>query len=128
MRTTNTRLVIEERSYYTSSRSIWWHDKPYANPGQDAEYAQVEKDQRKVAYGHIEQVAAQRRANRPGDEAVGRKGQPKNCPKVLDAEAVGHQRSGDGRKGAEGKSNHRCQKSTCCEAIRPGKGEIGKAC
>ena len=100
---------------------------PDAKARQQAEDAQIEKDQEEVVSRHIQQVAGEGGPQRPGHKAVGGEGQAEDSPEVLQAEAVCHQWRRDGEEGAEGKAHYRGQQSAGHEIVCPRQDEIGDA-
>ncbi len=73
------------------------HNLADADGGKQAEKPEVQKYQEEVIPGPVQQVSGKRRPERPGDEAIGGKGEAEDGPEVLRAETVSHQWSRDGK-------------------------------
>ena len=116
----NPHKVAQNRSFFQAFRNIYLNIPQAICPGNDppvqpslyalgrhyladaesreqAEKPEVQKDQEEVIPGPVQQVSRKRRSKWPGDEAIGGKGEAEDGPEVIQAEAVCHQWSRDGK-------------------------------
>jgi hypothetical protein len=75
-------------------------DQPNACARQHAKHSQIKENDKEVPSGDIQQITAERWAEKPGNEAIGCEYQPEYSPKVFESEAVVDQWGRDCKQGS----------------------------